>query len=139
MSPDGLRLAFSAYLSPGSGNGQSRVYVAAVDGSSLTTITPAGDEDYDPEWSPDGSQLVFVRYNRATRRNDLMIGDVNGTQFRVLESSRYAGTPSWSPDGRYIMFADGGILSLIAVGGGQLHQLSGPLSGSSDSSPVWKR
>jgi len=56
-----------------------------------------------PQWSPDGSQLVFTGFNNGF--SDLFIINRDGTGLRRLTNDKYADLhPSWSPDGRTIAF-----------------------------------
>ncbi len=53
-SPDGRRIAFSAYIPE---MGGQQIYLVNADGTGLAQLTAHGG--YDPSWSPDGSQIVY--------------------------------------------------------------------------------
>jgi len=56
-----------------------------------------------PQWSPNGSQLVFTGFNNGF--SDLFIINRDGSGLRRLTNDKYADLhPSWSPDGRMIAF-----------------------------------
>ncbi|HEV8304478.1 MAG TPA: BamA/TamA family outer membrane protein [Gemmatimonadales bacterium] len=57
-----------------------------------------------PNWSPDGSQLVFTGFDGGL--SDLFIINRDGTGMRRLTNDKYADLqPAWSPDGKTIAFA----------------------------------
>ena len=66
----------------------------------------------DPQISPDGSRIVYVRAANDIRkdgvRTDLWIVKADGTDHRALTSSGRAGSPVWSPDGGRLLFVEGG-------------------------------
>jgi TolB protein len=94
--PSSSKIAFNSFDA-----GTAAIYVVNPDGTGLTTLTPQGEDDRRPLWSPDRSKLAFVQdrvelwvmssdgQNRARLTNRL--GDGNST-FR------------WSPDGSMIVF-----------------------------------
>ena len=68
-----------------------------------------------PSWSPDGSQIVFVRHGW------LMVLRLRGSLPRRLVAGA---APAWSPDGRWIAFIGSGRrLSLIRPSGGQVRRV----------------
>ncbi len=87
-----------------------------ADGSHVKRLTqkslPATGEDSQPQWSPDGSEILFERWNvRGAKPLDtvaLWILDLRtGKERQITPSSLMAGdTPDWSPDGRLILFHD---------------------------------
>ena len=85
-----------------------------ADGSRIRQVTekvrPAVGEDTDPQWSPDGRQLVFQRNNvrGAIPVDGIALWTVTlagGCEKRITPWDLRAGdTPDWSPDGRRILF-----------------------------------
>jgi len=73
------------------------IYVVNADGSDLTRLTTG----MDPSWSPDGSQITFVRW---TTPWGIYIINADGSDERLLFSSDVARAPVWSPDKSQIAF-----------------------------------
>jgi TolB protein len=127
-SPDGRRLVFAVHNSNSAtpGNGRA-LFVVGTDGEGMHRLTRwnlrAGDH---PDWSPDGSRILFTAVFVEDPDADLdwgRIGDLytvraDGTAPRRLTdfgpSVSSVESGSFSPDGRSIVFAT----SAGAVGGG---------------------
>ena len=96
-----------------SGTGSAaEIYAMRPDGSAQQQLTHNAVLDGDPDWSPDGSQIVFVSAidsepGAPARRRDvyLMLADGSGAH-RLFQSAGGAGAahPRWSPDGSRISF-----------------------------------
>jgi hypothetical protein len=105
VSPDGKQLAVSV-LSPTGQGGQ--VWVVNVDGSGRRQLT-SGAYDILPEWSPDGSTILFTRFAHfaimaeATRSWLVAVPAIGGTARRLTTGGRDGGGV-YSPDGRSIAF-----------------------------------
>jgi Tol biopolymer transport system component/DNA-binding winged helix-turn-helix (wHTH) protein len=101
-SPDESQIAFYARL-PGK---PYQVYVVPVGGGVLQPLKPAGEHQIDPNWSPDGTSLVFEReawQQRGSHRpTALAVIHLKTGEISDLPGSTGLSSPRWSPDGRYI-------------------------------------
>src|SRR4051794_3849660 len=79
--------------------GARQIALLPLRGGTPTTITASEKDVSDPQWSPDGRRLAYVR------GDEIRIVDVDGTR-DVLVTSHPAGVsrPRWSPDGQRIGF-----------------------------------
>lgn len=108
-SPDGERLTCETFgIDDPSLNGIYAIRVA--DGGDFTRITSnPGGNDIPGGYSPDGSQLVFVRFEEdGAPPSGLFVVNVDGTGLRqitppgmILDEDGFAG--QWSPDGSSIL------------------------------------
>src|SRR5438128_8756567 len=103
------KIAFLGGDQPGSVFGSSHIYVVNPDGSALRQLTSGDLRDLDPAWSPDGSQIAFVRTGGELPPDDIYVVNADGSGLRQLtHTNQFQNGPSWSPDGRRIVFARGG-------------------------------
>jgi Tol biopolymer transport system component len=101
------------------------VWVAATDGTHGRPLTTRTGPEFDPSWSPDGSQIVYRDSRRGINANDeLYIMNSDGSQPRNLtRSSENEWSPSWSPDGKLIAFY-AGYLYVIRPDGTDRHPIT---------------
>lgn len=111
-SPDGERIVFGSFRdTQGDPAGAADIFVMnASNGASLTRLTDSPEvEDNDPEWSPDGSMIVFksTDYTRQSAREEIHVMDSDGSNPRRLtETSGWESDhdPSWSPSGDRVVY-----------------------------------
>jgi Tol biopolymer transport system component len=143
-SPDGKRIAFSRGSGPANEDfllKRMGIYVMRADGTHVRRITqkslPAQGEDQEPQWSPDGTRILFQRWNvrDARPKGSLALWVVTlatGREHRITPFRLRAGdTPDWSPDGTTILFHDNlekdtrsANLWTVHPDGSHLHQLT---------------
>jgi TolB protein len=114
--------------------GLPQLYIMDTDGSAVTRLTDGGYAT-SVSWSPNGQFLAFA-WNRkygpgAPGGQDIYVMEVATKRWvQVTHDIGRCDFPSWSPDGRHIVFANGGgsntrILSMLADGTGR-KTLAGP-------------
>jgi len=99
LSPDGSRFVFG---------GHKGTYTArASDGGDLVRLS--NFRGMYATYSPDGTQIVFTpSHNRAHYRSHHVLGlwvvNADGTDLHLVVAHMMTARPSWSPDGRSIVF-----------------------------------
>jgi Tol biopolymer transport system component len=106
VSSEGTRFTYTTCCEEG---GMSPdVYVSDVDGANVRRLIEGGA--YGPQWSPDGSRVVFHQYNGIL--GDVYVVDVSTRHLeRVTHLSQLTSTGGWwftapifAPDGETILF-----------------------------------
>ncbi len=96
-SPDGRRIVFNSNR-----GGSQQLYVMDADGGHVERIS-FGDGRYaTPVWSPRGDLIAFTRIGEAKFRIGVMRPDGSGE--RLLTDAYQDEGPTWSPNGRVLMF-----------------------------------
>lgn len=119
-------------------NGRTQIYVMDWDGGRPRPVRISGASDEDPEFSPDGLQIVFCS-GQGGNRNIYVINVNGGAAERLTNSTGFNGHPVFSPDGSRIAFTSdrGGNLNIytMSVDGTDLKRLTN--NRSSDSRPAF--
>ena len=97
FSPDGKFIAFNSDRS-----GLQQIYVMRSDGSNVKRITFGKGIYGTPVWSPRGDLIAFTKMHKG--RFFIGVMRVDGTGERLLTENYYQEAPSWSPNGRVLVF-----------------------------------
>lgn len=105
-----------------------------------TTVQLTDNEydDYEPDWSPDGQQIVYTSYQHGN--GDIFVMNRDGSNpSQLTATAENDSDPSWSPDGKQIIFARSFTrtersLMLIELPGLQERRLT---TGTVDYGPRW--
>lgn len=162
-SPGGTSIAFHASASgtaapantyPGSATIDSDIFVMNLPGTGgkeagarNITNNPAAVDD-DPDWSPDGRTIVFTSHSTADNHTNAVTAEIyviradgTGTPRALTSNKDEERAPSWSPDGRRVVFScrrgtkpDFDICVMNADGSGERRLTDSPLG---DLTPSW--
>ena len=107
-SPDGRKIAFVSNKN----GGYIQIWVIDADGRNPIRLT-SGVWDQNPDWSPDGRKITYQAYRRKAlnvdfeeRNYEVYVMDTDGSNKRRLtDRQKFDGHPSWSPDGKKIVFS----------------------------------
>jgi TolB protein len=97
FSPDGKYIAFNSDRS-----GLQQIYVMRSDGSDVKRITFNNGIYGTPVWSPRGDLIAFTKMRKGKFYIGVMRTDGSGE--RLLTENFYQEAPSWSPNGRVLVF-----------------------------------
>jgi len=105
VSPDGQRAIFSlTKFDLNTDKGNADLQLLELGSGKMTALTSHPDNDTQPDWSPDGRQVVFVS-KRDADKNQLMLINVFGGEAKALTDLPVAVTaPTWFKDGKQILF-----------------------------------
>ena len=96
-SPDGKYICFNSDRS-----GLQQIYVMRSDGSNVKRITFGKGLYGTPVWSPRGDLIAFTKVHKGRFYIGVMRPDGSGE--RLLTENFYQEAPSWSPNGRVLIF-----------------------------------
>ena len=98
------------FASTRAGHPQSHIYLINADGSGERQLTTDSITNLYPDWSPDGSRIVYMSVDAVpttgSPAGDLFLMNADGSRKVRLTQGRQAKWPKWSPDGQSIVFAD---------------------------------
>ncbi len=114
FSADGRWIFFTSDRS-----GSPQIYKIGIGGGDAQRVTFSGNYNISPRVSPDGKSLAYI-----SRRNggfQLYLMDLESGQEQRLSDTSKDESPSFSPNGQFIMYATGsghrGVISVVSVDG----------------------
>ena len=96
-SPDGKYICFNSDRS-----GYQQIYIMKSDGSKVKRISFGRGLYGTPVWSPRGDLIAFTKLHKGKFYIGVM--RTNGKGERLLTENFYQEAPSWSPNGRVLIF-----------------------------------
>ena len=129
-SPDKLEVAFAAYTTDVD---NLEIYTMPIGGGEKRKVMPTQPRlNWRPDWSPDGTQLVF----QSNRDNNFEIYRVDVGEDSPVNLTNHPandGDPDWSPDGSTIVFISdrngpNGLYTMAADGSAIVKLLDGSWS-----------
>ncbi len=96
-SPDGKYICFNSDRS-----GYQQIYIMKNDGSNVKRISFGKGLYGTPVWSPRGDLIAFTKLHKGKFYIGVMRTDGSGE--RLLTENFYQEAPSWSPNGRVLIF-----------------------------------
>jgi Tol biopolymer transport system component len=96
-SPDGTRLVLDSPTPTSQGD----IFVVDANGTNRRLVLASPALDQPADWSPDGTKILFTRYDRDGPGSSVYVVNVDGSGLRKLARG-LAGT--WSPDGTQIVY-----------------------------------
>ena len=138
FSPDGNEIVFNSDRS-----GRRHLYITDLNGKKVKRISREEGSYYTPVWSPRGDFIAFTKQQSDQFYIGVMERD--GSNERMISKAFHVEGPTWSPNGRYLMYfkeertakdGSGGNSSLYSIDltGYNERQIITPLGGSD---PSW--
>jgi TolB protein len=97
FSPDGKKIVFNSDRS-----GRRHLYITELDGSNTKRISREVGSYYTPVWSPRGDFIAFTKQQGGQFYIGVM--EIDGSNERMIAKSFHVEGPTWSPNGRYLMY-----------------------------------
>ena len=97
FSPDGKQIVFNSDRS-----GRRHLYITSLDGKKIKRISREAGSYYTPVWSPRGDFIAFTKQEGGQFYIGVM--EVDGSNERMIAKSFHVEGPTWSPNGRYLMY-----------------------------------
>ena len=111
VAPDGAHVAFTRVNCDDKRTGyETSVWLADVSGKESPIRLTNGKHDAHPRWSPDGRQIAFVRAGEKDETGkpkppQIALLSLSGGEARMItDLPKGASDPTWSPDGKRIVF-----------------------------------
>lgn len=100
-SPDGKTIAFAQKTT----SIRNNIWKVNIDGNGLVNLTNYEYGESIPAFSPDGQYIAFVRYGSSGIADIMYMKSDGSNKINITNTTEdYEWEPSWSPDGKKIMY-----------------------------------
>jgi Tol biopolymer transport system component len=112
-SPDGMRIAFTSGR-----DGAQELWTVSPDGSGAKRLTGSGGaKPYNPEWSPDGREVLYY-LEKGDNKDQIWIIGADGTgATNLTHDEEHNIFPGWGPKGTLIFSVKGKVVTMLRSGG----------------------
>src|SRR5271168_617021 len=98
-SADGTKLAYSSSV-----YGDTQIFIGSADGQGPHAVTAFRGPNVSPCWNPKtGAQIAWA--GGRTSLPQIYIADTDGGNVQRMTDGGYATSPSWSPNGQFLIFS----------------------------------
>tara|TARA_Y100000768_G_scaffold326948_1_gene264455 strand:- start:374 stop:1687 length:1314 start_codon:yes stop_codon:yes gene_type:complete len=97
FSPNGKKIVFNSDRT-----GRRHLYIIDSNGKNLKRISRERGSYYTPVWSPRGDMIAFTKQEGGQFYIGVM--EIDGSNERMIAKSFHVEGPTWSPNGRYLMY-----------------------------------
>jgi imidazolonepropionase-like amidohydrolase len=120
LSPDGKTIVFELL---------GDLYTLPITGGEATRITSGQAYDMQAAFSPDGKKLAFISDRNGSE--NVWVANADGTKPRAITTTERESymSPTWAPDGEYVIAAKGAQLWMYHESGGSGVQMTGVSTG----------
>jgi len=140
-SADSMKLVYRTEAGTGEGSGHSLVmYDFATEKE--TALTPAGNEDANPQWAPDGKNIAYLRNEKELHVVTVPSKDGAAADRVVATGELPRSAVTWSPDSQWIAYTLNDKRSfrnvnVVQATGGESHPVSFLANGETASRIAW--
>jgi Tol biopolymer transport system component/DNA-binding winged helix-turn-helix (wHTH) protein len=99
FSPDGKWVAYARLP-------ELTLWRSRLDGSNAIPLTASGAKIYSPQWSPDGKQIACMAISAQNQYKACVVPADGGQPQQLLPGAGEEGIPTWSRDGKFLVFGD---------------------------------
>jgi Tol biopolymer transport system component len=142
-SADGRSIVYSQGIGmAASGDNRYRIFVKLVAGGDAIQLTKGPEEDLQPSWSPDGTQIAFLTLTLDPLGSSIEVMAADGTGVRQIAVAHKPDLadlsgPAWSPNGNWLVFVEDRLVHLVRPDASKERTIFTCAQTCNDRSPAW--